>query len=392
MICSHVLQHVRSPEQVIEEAWRVLVPGGRAYFTLLDSYPYHAGGEGYGDYHRFKEDAVGLLLGAWSAVHVLRGGGVGQVAMGYVPHKMKPAAQRVSNAVDRRRVDPHDPDALRVRDEMRTHRDLSKWVRSAGLGVVLDRSVDAGDWICGHANYFPLSATGAGITLRGGLRHHSFLTGLDDDGDDYDRDITNTIQRHLRPGWTFIDGGAHIGYHTIGASRLVGDTGRVLAFEPDPYNVAALRRNVRGLRNVEVRCEALGATPGTATFQRSRGTISSSIVPRGGTDLIDTFDVQVVTIDDVAERDPRVFVKLDLEGLEIEVLEGMHRTAAATEELVVMAETNQTALGSAGKTPLDLIETLESLGLSAYQVRADDRLIPARESELWKGDLIAVRP
>ena len=102
VICSHVLQHVRSPEQVIEEARRVLVPGGRAYFTLLDSYPYHAGGEGYGDYHRFKEDAVGLLLGAWSAVHVLRGGGVGQVAMGYVPHKMKPAAQRVSNVVDRR--------------------------------------------------------------------------------------------------------------------------------------------------------------------------------------------------------------------------------------------------------------------------------------------------
>ena len=62
--------------------------------------------------------------------------------------------------------------------------------------------------------------------------------------------------------------------------------------------------------------------------------------------------------------DPRVFVKLDLEGLEIEVLEGMRRTAAAAEELAVMAETNQTALGSAGKTPFDLIDTLESLGLS----------------------------
>ena len=149
---------------------------------------------------------------------------------------------------------------------------------------------------------------------------------------------------------------------------------------------------MRGLDNVEIRCEALGAKPGTATFQRSRGTISSSIVHRDAADLIDTFDVPVVTIDDVAERDPRVFVKLDLEGLEIEVLEGMRRTAAAAEELAVMAETNQTALGSAGKTPFDLIETLESLGLCVYQVRADDQLIPARESELWKGDLIAVRP
>jgi SAM-dependent methyltransferase len=101
VICSHVLQHVRSPALVIEEAWRVLEPGGRAYFTLLDAYPYHAGGEGYGDYHRFKEDAVDLLLGAWSAVHVLRGGGIGQVAMSYVPPKLKPAAQHVSNVVDR---------------------------------------------------------------------------------------------------------------------------------------------------------------------------------------------------------------------------------------------------------------------------------------------------
>jgi SAM-dependent methyltransferase len=101
VICSHVLQHVRSPESVIQEAWRVLEPGGRAYFTLLDSYPYHGGGVGYGDYHRFKDDAVSLLLGTWSAVHVLRGGGIGQVAMNYVPHRLKPSAQRVSNVVDR---------------------------------------------------------------------------------------------------------------------------------------------------------------------------------------------------------------------------------------------------------------------------------------------------
>ena len=165
VICSHVLQHVRSPESVIQEAWRVLEPGGRAYFTLLDSYPYHGGGVGYGDYHRFKDDAVSLLLGTWSAVHVLRGGGMvrsrGTTAA---------TAEAVGAAsLERRRsprVHQHDPDALRVRDEVRTHRDLSKWVRSAGLGVVLDRSVDAGDWICGRANYFPLSATGAGITSR----------------------------------------------------------------------------------------------------------------------------------------------------------------------------------------------------------------------------------
>jgi FkbM family methyltransferase len=269
---------------------------------------------------------------------------------------------------------------------------LSKWTRWAGLGGVLDLAVDAGDSICERTNYFPLRATGAGITLRGRLRHHSFLAGLHDDGDDYARPISRTLSKTLPSGWTFVDGGAHIGYHTIEASRLVGDAGRVLAFEPDPYNLAALRRNVRGLENVELRCEALGAVPGLATFRRSRGTISSSLVPREGIQLIDTFDVPVVTIDDVVVGDPRVFVKLDLEGLEIDVLEGMRRTAAEADELVVMAETNQTALGFAGKTPLDLIETLESLGLDVYHARDDDKLVPAREDALWKGDLIGLRP
>ena len=88
------------------------------YFTMLDSYPYHGGGVGYGDYHRFKDDAVSLLLGTWSAVHVLRGGGIGQVAMNYVPHRLKPSAQRV-RTWSIATCHQHHPDALRVRDEMR---------------------------------------------------------------------------------------------------------------------------------------------------------------------------------------------------------------------------------------------------------------------------------
>ena len=170
--------------------------------------------------------------------------------------------------------------------------------------MVLDRSVDAGDWICGRADYFPLSATGNGITLRGGLRHHSFLTGLDDDGDDYDREITYTLQQHLRPGWTFVDGGAHIGYHTIRASLLVGDAGRVLGSSPTlrtslrcdgTSRPRQCRDPLRGSR-----CEAgyrdVPTQPGH-DFQLDRAPDAA--------DLIDTFDVPVVTIDDVAERDPR---------------------------------------------------------------------------------------
>jgi SAM-dependent methyltransferase len=100
IVCSHVLEHVARPDRVIDEMHRVLRPGGAAYMTFLDVYPYHAS-PAYPDYHRFKRDAIELLLRDWSSFTILRGGGVGQVAVNFAPRGAGRILQTAANYVDR---------------------------------------------------------------------------------------------------------------------------------------------------------------------------------------------------------------------------------------------------------------------------------------------------
>jgi predicted RNA methylase len=63
-------------------------------------------------------------------------------------------------------------------------------------------------------------------------------------GTSFEGDVANAMLRVLREGDIAVDIGANIGYLTVLASLLVGPTGRVVAFEPDPENVLRLRANV----------------------------------------------------------------------------------------------------------------------------------------------------
>ena len=89
-------------------------------------------------------------------------------------------------------------------------------------------------------------ARGMRINLHGSAV--AFATGT------AERPLQAALQRELRPGATFFDIGANVGFVTLIAARLVGPSGRVVAFEPVPENVAAIRENLalNGIDWVEV--------------------------------------------------------------------------------------------------------------------------------------------
>jgi FkbM family methyltransferase len=235
----------------------------------------------------------------------------------------------------------------------------------------------------------PLRARSEGIELRGFLRHRSFLA-------DFARGGTRSYRRllaaSLRQGMTVIDGGAHIGVYTLIAARGVGPTGRVIAFEPDPYNRAALEANVRraAATNVEIAAEGLADAPGRATFHQSLGTISSSIAERTDRGPSRTIDVELTSIDSELPRAPSsLLVKLNVEGAEPLVLSGMRRTLAECGEIVLFVEMNPEALRAAGSGPAELVAELEGYGFEVHGIDpVDESLRPLPPpAQISKGHL-----
>lgn len=143
-------------------------------------------------------------------------------------------------------------------------------------------------------------------------------------GGTYELRETDLFARLVAPGATVLDLGAHIGYYTLLASRLVGPTGRVFAFEPDPMNVWYLRQHARLNRcaNVEVMETAVCDRSGTVSFARGTGSGTGHVAPDG------PMSVAAVRLDDFV-RDRQVepgAIKIDVEGAEAAVLGGAGET------------------------------------------------------------------
>lgn len=83
-------------------------------------------------------------------------------------------------------------------------------------------------------------------------------------GDIFEQHITDLLAAGLRAGDLFVDAGGNIGWFAVVGSKLVGPSGRVLTFEPDPFNVRLLRRNLRlnKCRNVTLHPVALSDRTG----------------------------------------------------------------------------------------------------------------------------------
>jgi FkbM family methyltransferase len=122
-------------------------------------------------------------------------------------------------------------------------------------------------------------------------------------------------------GETVFDVGGYEGIFTLFFARRVGARGQVVTFEPNPRNFKKIAENVRlnGFSHVQLRQVALGSQPGRASLETS---IADQI--RTEKD-VHTVDVEVDTLDrQIASGLPSPdFVKLDVEGLERDVLEGM---------------------------------------------------------------------
>jgi FkbM family methyltransferase len=162
--------------------------------------------------------------------------------------------------------------------------------------------------------------------------------------------VTEVFRRLVRPGDVVVDVGAHIGYYTLLASRLVGGDGHVYAFEPTPARFAELRTNLElnGVTNVTALELAAGAANATATlFEAPRAnTSASTIAPRAALESfaesdVPRWQVKVTRAADHIASEHRSHVrvmKVDVEGAEIDALRGLEQLMSGDAPVAVLVE------------------------------------------------------
>jgi FkbM family methyltransferase len=141
------------------------------------------------------------------------------------------------------------------------------------------------------------------------------------------------LERLQLAGKTVYDVGGYEGVFSLFFARSVGPAGRLVTFEPNPYNYAKIVANValNGFTNVDVRQIALGAAPGSATLvfpadETARGSLVGDIQAQIRQEKnVVAVQVQIDSLDQqIASGVPAPdFVKIDVEGLELDVLRGM---------------------------------------------------------------------
>jgi FkbM family methyltransferase len=194
----------------------------------------------------------------------------------------------------------------------------------------------------------------------------------------FERDETALVTALLRPGMRVVDVGANVGYYTVLASRLVGPTGTVLAFEPEPENHALLVRNLaaNGCRNAHAFPVALAERAGVTQLHRDRTNLGNpSMVGANVPDPAGAVEVETATLDDVLGgrgEGPIDFMKIDVQGAEGLVLAGAARTLRH-DGLTILMELWPRGLANAGTDPARLLGDLAQQGFTLRLVDGTDR-------------------
>lgn len=207
--------------------------------------------------------------------------------------------------------------------------------------------------------------------------------------------LSTFLVERLKPGMVFFDVGAHFGYFTLLASKLVGHSGAIHAFEPTPSSYELLEWNAARQPNMQPQRLAVwshAAELELRDFGPQRSMFNSVYAPRLDGDLsYETVKVRAVALDDYVDKTRVVpdFVKIDAESAELQVIEGMHRTIAAHHPMLTVEVGDMSEEQPVSSR--ELLEQVIALGYSPFEF-SDGQIRPHALRERYGYDNILFAP
>tara|TARA_Y100000588_G_C14031884_1_gene829020 strand:- start:72 stop:935 length:864 start_codon:yes stop_codon:yes gene_type:complete len=200
----------------------------------------------------------------------------------------------------------------------------------------------------------------------------------------YEAEETQFFVDNVKEGMRIVDVGANIGYYTTLFSRLVGPTGFVTAFEPDPTNFSLLKKNceVNGCNNVKLENLALSDQDGTATLHLSEVNRGDHRMSSSDENL-ETIEIKTVLLDDFLDHQKGFdLLKMDIQGHEFHALKGMDRLLDR-EGIIIVMEFMPEALKEADSDPRELLDFLRSKNFEIRDSENQSEVIRSTALDQW---------
>lgn len=154
--------------------------------------------------------------------------------------------------------------------------------------------------------------------------------------------LTNFLLRFLKEGNVVLDVGAHVGFYTMLSSQLIGKSGQVYSFEPTPWTYTLLQKNTANLSNVVLNNKAVSDKEEKISFKDyGPGYGAYNTAHRNGSTLKKqavTIHTETVVLDTYCKEKKikPTFIKLDAEGYEYSILNGMNYLLEEVRPLVTL--------------------------------------------------------
>lgn len=195
---------------------------------------------------------------------------------------------------------------------------------------------------------------------------------------DWDDFATTLLEKEIKKGSIVLDLGANIGFYTLVLARLVGEKGKVYAFEADSTNFEILKKNVEANRYnniILVNKAVLDKNDKIKFYVDERNTAGNSVY---GGDKTEYKEIEAIKLDDYFNKNRKIdFVKIDIEGSEFRAMKGMSKLLKENKKIKLMTEFYPKLLNGIGEEnnllPVDYLEFLRNLGFELYDINEKSR-------------------
>jgi len=204
---------------------------------------------------------------------------------------------------------------------------------------------------------------------------------------------TSIVEKEVKTGMTVLDLGANFGWFSLICSKIIGESGHVYAFEPDPHLIETLKDNLKlnNMKNVSVIPFAV-----SNKSDKARLSLNDSYPTRNRLEsktlFENTIDVKTISMDEFCEQNNLKvdFIKMDIEGSEVKAVEGMKKIILENQNIKMILEFNPKAISDVGSSPEDLVAFLEQYDLTFEIIdeHKKDILKPITKKQLLKSETV----